>query len=165
MTFAIIEKSVLKVFKVPISVSLGLADHYYLSETEGIDNSLGWGPTGIELEGKINITREELERVEQFIMATRYNIAISNCEHFANYVLYGINLSTQQHVWWKELSAEVISSLLPVNSKRKNIDLAVGNLAAEILNENLRVAKIERANQDRIEFWKKREQRSSDNRS
>ncbi len=156
MVWNIIAESVLRVFKIPISISLGFADHYYLSETEGLIDSLGWGSKGIELQGKINITREELKRVEQFMVAAKYNVAISNCEHFANYVLYGINLSTQQHVWWKELSAEVISSLLPVNSKSKNIDQVAGSLAASILNENLRLAKVERANQARIEFWEKR---------
>lgn len=156
MAFLSVDRSVLKAFKTPITISLGLADHYYLSETEGLSNSLGWGPTGIELRGQVKITQEELERVEQFMMVAKYSIAINNCEHFANYVLHGINISTQQHVWWKGLSAEVISSLLPVNSKRKNIDQAAGNLAASILNENLRAAKIDRANQARIEFWKKR---------
>lgn len=73
-------------------------------------------------------------------------------KHFANYVLYGINLSTQQYVCWKELSPEAIISLLPVNSKSKNIDRVVGQLTADILNENLKAAKIERANQDRIEL-------------
>jgi hypothetical protein len=165
MSFTITEKSVLKIFKAPITISLGLADHYYLSETECLNDSLGWGPTGIELQGNINITQEELERVEQFIKATKYNVAISNCEHFANYVLYGIILSTQQHVWWKELSSEAISLLLPVSSKSKNIDRVVGQLTSDILNENLRAAKIERANQERIEFWKNREQRTNDNRS
>lgn len=156
MAFLSVDRSVLKVFKIPITISLGLADHYYLSETEGLSNSLGWGPTGIELQGIVKITQEELKRVEQFMMAAKYNIAINNCEHFANYVLHGINLSTQQHVWWKELSAGAISSLLPVNSKHKNIDQAVGHLAAHVLNENLRLAKIERANQARIGFWQKR---------
>lgn len=156
MAFLSVDRSVLKVFKIPITVSLGLADHYYLSKTKGLSHSLGWGPTGIELQGEVKVTQEELKRVEQFMMVAKYNIAINNCEHFANYVLYGINISTQQHVWWKELSAEVISSLLPVNSKCKNLDQAVGHLAANILNENLRLAKIERANQAQIEFWKKR---------
>lgn len=156
MAFLSVDRSVLKVFTIPITISLGLADHYYLSETEGLSNSLGWGPTGIELQGEVKITQEELERVEQFMMAAKYNIAINNCEHFANYVLHSINLSTQQHIWWKELSAEVISSLLSVNSKSKNINQAVEYLAANILNENLRLAKIERANQARIEFWEKR---------
>ncbi len=156
MAFLSVDRSVLKVFKIPITISLGLADHYYLSEEKGLSDSLGWGPTGIELQGEVKITQEELERVEQFMMAVKYNIAINNCEHFANYVLYGINLSTQQHVWWKELSAKAISSLLPVNSNHKNIDQAVGHLAANILNENLRLAKIERANQARIEFWEAR---------
>ncbi|MGF1496262.1 MAG: lecithin retinol acyltransferase family protein [Elainellaceae cyanobacterium] len=88
--------------------------------------------------------------------AARYSIAINNCEHFANYVRYGINLSSQQHTWWKCLGSEVISLLQPVQGIRDNCGDFTGQLIADWLNENLRQAKIERANRERIEFWKSR---------
>lgn len=91
------------------------------------------------------------------MQAVKYSITVNNCEHFANYILYGINLSSQQHTWWKSLGAEVISLLQPVQGVRDNYSSFIGQQAAEILNENLRQAKIEQANRERTEFWKSRE--------
>jgi hypothetical protein len=87
----------------PIQENTGFVDHYYLSETLSLDDSVGWGVNGIELHGVVNVTQAELDRIKKFISAAKYNIAINNCEHFANYVLHGINLSSQQHTWWKGL--------------------------------------------------------------
>jgi hypothetical protein len=87
----------------------------------------------------------------------KYSIAVNNCEHFANYVLYGINLSSQQHTWWKCLAAEVISLLQPVQGALDNHNSFMSQQIAQVLNENLRQAKIERANRERIKFWKNRE--------
>lgn len=157
MIFEIVETSVLKVCKSPIRKLIGFADHYYLSENEDIRNSLGWGSRGIEVRGLVRTTVQERERVEQFIQAVKYDMAISNCEHFANYVLHGINLSSQQHTWWKCLGAEVISLLQPVQGVKDNYSSFIGQQAAEVLNENLRQAKIEQANRERIEFWQARE--------
>lgn len=157
MSFEVVEFSVLKVCKFSIRELAAFADHYYLSEDEDFHNSLGWGPSGLELRGLVRLTAQEYERVEQFMQAAKYSIAVNNCEHFANYVLHGINLSSQQHMWWKCLGAEVISLLQPVQGVRDNYSSFIGQQAAEILNENLRQAKIERANQERIEFWQARE--------
>ena len=156
MGFEFVESSVLKVFKLPIQELAGLADHYYLAETSSLHNSLGWGMNGLELRGVVKITRQESERVEQFMSVAKYSIAISNCEHFANYVLHGINFSSQQHTWWKCLGSEIISLLQPVQSIGGNYNSFIGHQAAEVLNENLRQAKIERANRERIDFWKSR---------
>lgn len=156
MGIEIVEASVLKVCKTPIEGLAGLADHYFLSETSSMHNSLGWGPDGVEVRGKVRITEQELERVEQFMAAARYSIAINNCEHFANYVLHGINLSSQQHVWWKALGSEVLSLLQPVQSKRENYSSLVCQQLADTLNENLRQLRIERTNRERIEFWRAR---------
>lgn len=157
MKFEIVETSVLKVCKFPIRKLIGVADHYYLSENEDVRNSLGWGSRGIEVRGLVRATVQERERVEQFMQAVKYDMAINNCEHFANYVLHGINLSSQQHTWWKCLGAEVISLLQPVQGVRDNYSSFIGQQAAEILNENLRQAKIEQANRERTEFWQARE--------
>ena len=156
MRFVVIESSVLRICKTPIQELAGFVDHYYLSETLGIDDSVGWGANGIELHGVVNVTPEEFDRINKFISAAKYNIAINNCEHFANYVLHGINLSSQQHNWWKCLSADVISLLQPAQSVSENYNSFLSQQIAEVLNENLRQAKIDKANQDRIEFWKNR---------
>lgn len=63
MGFELVESSVLKVFKMPIHISVGLADHYYLSEIASLDNSVGWGQKGLELWGKVRVTPLEMERI------------------------------------------------------------------------------------------------------
>ena len=156
MKFQRVESSVLKIYKVPIQELVGFADHYYLSENASLHNSVGWSPSGLELQGLVRITPQELERVKIFMFVAKYNIAINNCEHFANYVLYGINLSSQQHTWWKCLGAEIISLLQPVQGVKENYNNFMSQQIADVLNENLSQAKIERANRERIEFWKNR---------
>ncbi len=140
----------------PIQILGGVADHYYLAETSDFRNSVGWGPQGLELRGVVRITQQEFERVEKFMSVAKYSIATNNCEHFANYVLYGINLSSQQHTEWKCLGAEVVSLLQPVQSVADNHSSFMGQQIAGVLNENLRQAKIERAKREHIEFWKAR---------
>jgi hypothetical protein len=156
MSFELVESSVLKICKICIHELVGLADHYFLSEFNNIDTSVGWGATGLELRGKVRVTSQEMERIERFIAVIRYDISLNNCEHFANYVLHGLNFSSQQHVWWKSLGASVISFLQPTQSVRENYHSHVCNQIAEVLSDNLRKAKIERANRERIEFWKSR---------
>jgi hypothetical protein len=152
MRFTVADSSALKIFKTAIFP--GLADHYYLSEYVDSPNSLGWGPNGLELKGSVRVTHQELERIEQFISAAQYSIEIHNCEHFANYVLYEINLSSQQYLWWKSLGAGMISRLQPVQSIRSNYNHIMGQQISDVLQENLRQAKIDQANRRRIEFWK-----------
>lgn len=156
MGFEVVESSVLKVCKIPIQELAGFADHYYLAENSNFYNSVGWGASGLELRGLVRITPQEFERIERFMSVAKYSIAVNNCEHFANYVLYGINLSSQQHTWWKCLGAEVISLLQPVQGVRDIRNSFISQQIAEVLNENLRQARIERANRERIEFWKAR---------
>lgn len=156
MGFQVVESSALKVFKMSIQTLAGLADHYYLAETSGLHNSVGWGPNGLELRGAVKITPQELERINRFMSVAKYSIAVNNCEHFANYVLYGINLSSQQHTWWKALGAEVISRLQPVQGVADNYNSLIAQQISDVLNENLRQAKIKGANQERIDFWKSR---------
>lgn len=156
MSFEVVEFSVLKVFKVPVQELVGLAKHYYLGETSSLHNSVGWGANGLELRGKVKVTPQELERIERFVAVAKYSIAVNNCEHFANYVLHGINLSSQQHTWWKCLGTEVIRLLQPVQSLGDNYNSFMGQQIAKVLNENLRQANIEKANRERIEFWKSR---------
>lgn len=152
MGFIVTDSSVLKIFKAAILTEL--ADHYYLAEYADSPNSLGWGPNGLELKGSVRVTAEELERIERFISAAQYSLEIHNCEHFANYVLYGIDFSSQQHLWWKSLGSSILSQLQPVQSVRSNYNSIMGQQISDFLKENLRQAKIQKANQKRIEFWK-----------
>lgn len=156
MGFEVVESSVLKIFKMPIQELAGFADHYYLAETANLYNFVGWGLSGLELRGVVKLTPKELERLERFMSVAKYSIAVHNCEHFANYVLYGINLSSQQHTWWKCLGSQVVSLLQPVQSVGDNYNSFIGQQIADVLNENLRQAKIEKANRERIEFWQSR---------
>jgi hypothetical protein len=156
MRFVVVESSALKICKISIKELVGFADHYYLSETPGLDYSVGWGSNGLELQGGVSVTTQELDRIHKFILAAKYNIAINNCEHFANYVLHGINLSSQQHTWWKCLSADIISLLQPAQSISENYNSFMSQQIAEVLSESLRQAKIDQANQNRIEFWENR---------
>ncbi|PZV25311.1 MAG: NC domain-containing protein [Snowella sp.] len=136
---------------------VSLADHYYLSETEGVHNSIGWGPKGIELRGIISITTEQHQRIKQFTEAVKYNIALNNCEHFANYVMYGLNLSSQQQNWWKSLGSDIIQRLQPSNSINQNIEQEIANL----LNYNLAVVKISKFQKEYLDFYKTYQQKNT----
>ena len=156
MRFEIVQTSVLKIFKVPINELAGLADHYYLSDCVGSNNVLSWDTHGLDLQGTVRLTYQELERIEQFMLIAPYSIATNNCEHFANYILYGINFSSQQQVWWKCLGAEAVRHLQLVQSVRSNFNNYIGQQVSEAIKEDLRRSKIERANQERIDFWRAR---------
>ena len=156
MRFETVELSVLQVYKMSIQLLAGCAEHYYLSETPGLDNSVGWGPNGLEWRGVVRITPKELERVERFTSATKYSIALNNCEHFANYVRHGLPYSSQENTWWKGLGTKVINRLQPVQSVSANYNSLMNEQIAEVLRENLRQAKIEKADRERIEFWRSR---------
>jgi Lecithin retinol acyltransferase len=156
MSFELVESSVLRIHKIGINELAGLADHYFLSEFNNIDNSVGWMPNGLDLRGKVRITLQEIERVEKFMAVAQYNISLNNCEHFANYVLYGLNFSSQQYVWWKNLGSSAVSFLQPTQSENENYQKYMNNQISDVLNENLRQAKIDRANLDRIDFWNER---------
>lgn len=153
MGFVIVEKSVLTICKKPIPQALGGADHFYLASSKTASNTLGWGPLGIELTGEVQVTAKELERVEQFIKASKYSISVHNCEHFANYVLHGINHSRQMYHSFKQMGANVVEMLQPVKSASANYSDAVARQVAYHLNNQLRKVKIDRANTERVEFW------------
>ncbi|MFM7384121.1 MAG: hypothetical protein ACKO1W_13885 [Microcystaceae cyanobacterium] len=136
--FEIVEDNSLKIFKMPIQTLGGLADHYYLSETEGLNHSIGWGPQGIELRGWVKITRQQHQRIQQFSQTAKYNIALNNCEHFANYVIYGLDISSQQSTWWKFLGSDIIQRLQPSQTVSQNL----GQEISQVLNHNLILVKI-----------------------
>lgn len=150
--FEIVEMSRIKIFRTPIPSTLGFAEHYYLSESPGLENSVGWGSKGLELQGKVRVTQQQLERISRFNITARYNIEVNNCEHFANYVYYGLNFSTQQQVWWQELGAKIIRQLQQKSNITDNILHLVGNH----LDANLTQVKIENAKKQIDEICIKR---------
>jgi len=156
MALELADISVLQVCKIKITVLAGLADHYFLSEHNKLDHSVGWGPAGLEIRGRVRVARSEQQRIGRFVTAARHDIAMNNCEHFANYVAHGLALSTQQHTWWKDLSSKTIRILQPTQDTHSTISDAIGREIADILNENLRQAKIDKSNQERIAFWEAR---------
>jgi hypothetical protein len=62
----------------------------------------------------------------------------------------------RRRTWWKCLSADIIGLLQPAQSISENYNSFMSQQIAEVLNENLRQSKIDKANQDRIDFWKNR---------
>lgn len=156
MGFVLVEKSVLTICKKQIPQAFGAANHFYLVSARAGSGTLGWGPQGIELTGVVQVTAKELERVGKFIKASKYSISVHNCEHFANYVLYGINHSRQMYELFKQMGAYVVGVLQPVNSSSSNYSDAAARQAAYRLNEQLRKVKIDRVNSERVEFWRLR---------
>jgi len=156
MGLAIVEKSVLTLCKKPIPQAFGGAVHYFLSSSKTGRDALGWGTRGIEITGVVKVTAEELERIEKFIKASPYSLSVHNCEHFANYVLHGISHSSQMYYSLKEMGAKAIEILQPVKSASVNYSDAATNQIAYKLNQQLRQVKVDRANAERIEFWRLR---------
>ncbi|QCS48465.1 hypothetical protein FEK30_02870 [Picosynechococcus sp. PCC 11901] len=146
--FELVPENQLSVFKESIAVLGGLADHYFLSETPGLSNSLGWGPKGIELRGQVKITQTQVTRVQQFVETARYNIALHNCEHFANYILHGLPLSSQQTTWHKGLGATVIAQLQPKQTITENILADINRQ----FKHRLQVERAKRAKQEIYQF-------------
>lgn len=144
----LVKVNILKVYRTSIGEIAGLAEHYYLSESPGLDDSVGWGPYGLELRGKIKLTPDQLDRMNRFILASKYDINVNNCEHFANFIVYGINLSSQQHVWWKNLGSSTIRKLQYANSVNDNICA----LLSKNLTNNLRKIKLEAAKIEAVDF-------------
>lgn len=155
-SFILVEISVLKICKFPLVEALLPANHYYLSERSDFNCSLGWGPSGLEVHGKVRVSKKELERVEGFIVASKYSIADNNCEHFAKYVKHGLPMSAQVDSWWMRLGAEAIALLQPAQEKKCNVSDYVSKQVADIFEGNLRQARIDRANRERRDFWMQR---------
>lgn len=155
-SFVLVEKSVLRICRFPLKESLFLADHYYLSESGDFSRSLGWGRRGLEIHGRVRVTDKEKERVERFVVAARYSIAANNCEHFANFVKHGLSMSGQVDSWWMRLGAEAVAILQSTQAKRDNFSDYVCRQVSDLFEEDLRQARIARANKERQDFWSQR---------
>lgn len=141
-TLEMVDKEVLKIFKMPISQLANAAEHYFLSETPDLDNSLGWGPNGLELRGKVRVTKKQLERITEFIEDPRfdgYKISKNNCEHFANYIYSGLHYSSQQEEnRFKKIASKIIEYKQPTQSSAEIINQNISNC----LQSNLKKAKL-----------------------
>ena len=78
MGLEVVEISGLQVCKFKIALLGRLAHHYFLSEHNNLDHSIGWGPAGLEVRGRVRVTRSEQQRIERFVATARYDIAINN---------------------------------------------------------------------------------------
>lgn len=136
----LVDQEVLKVFKMPIPQLANVAEHYFLSETPGLDNSIGWGPNGLELRGKVKVTKKQWERIKEFTEYSRYKISQNNCEHFANYVYCGLHYSSQQNEnRFKSIASQAIEYVQPTQSLAENINQNI----SDYLQKNLSKANLE----------------------
>lgn len=109
---------VLSIYSIPIDSTLGIARHYYLSKDGDFNNSVGWGAAGVEWRGTIELTEEQLKRVNEYAERFgHYNIHSNNCEMFAWYVKTGKRYSGQtQEIAVTQVGAFVISLVQPVHT-------------------------------------------------
>ncbi|MCP9913060.1 hypothetical protein KBZ07_06520, partial [Cyanobium sp. BA20m-14] len=67
-----------------------------------------------------------------------------------------ISHSRQVYNSFKQMGAKVVEMLRPVQSVSENYSETVARQVAYRLNEQLRMARIDRANSRRVEFWSSR---------
>lgn len=100
-------------------------------------------------------TAKEMEWIQRFVGAARYSIAANTCEHFAGDVKHGFPMSGQVDAWWMLLGAEAVAMLQSMQARRGNVS---DNVCRQIsvFEENLRQARIVRANKECQDFWSQR---------
>lgn len=153
---------VLSIYSIPIDSTWGIARHYYLSKDGDFNNSVGWGPAGVEWRGTIEVTKEQLKRVNEYAERFgHYNIHSNNCEMFAWYVKTGKRYSGQTHeVGVTKVGAVVISLVQPVHTVRSikylEIEQAIGAKLKANLEEAKR-SKLLKAQAARDAFWARRD--------
>jgi hypothetical protein len=75
------------IYSIPIDSTLGIARHYYLSKDGNFNNSVGWGPAGVERNGTVELTEKELQRVHEYAdLFGQYNIHSNNCVRSIKYL-------------------------------------------------------------------------------
>lgn len=150
------------IYSISIDSTLGIARHYYLSKDGNFNNSVGWGPAGVEWKGKVNLTEEELKRVNEYTDKFGfYNIHSNNCEMFAWYVKTGKRYSGQtEELRVTKFGAALVSFVQPVHTVRSikylEIEKAIiANLQANLDEVKRRKLLEEQAARD--DFWKRRD--------
>ena len=162
--------STASIYHIPIQTTAGLAHHYFISSDGTFENSIGWGPKGIEYQGKgASLTPVQQKRLEEYPEKFgEYSIYSNNCEMFAWYIVAGKRYSGQTQVnYFKALGAKIISLGQPVLTVRGMEGYQWEQAIAKKLNEDLENARRERWKKAQLEtddFWRKRdEDRASQN--
>lgn len=152
----------ISIYRIPIDSTLGIARHYYLSKDGDFNKSVGWGPAGVEWRGTLELTEEQLKRVNEYAERFgQYNIHSNNCEMFAWYVKIGKRYSGQtQEIIVTQFGAGVVSLVQPVHTVRSMKYLQIEQLIVTKLNANLEEAKRSKlleAQAVRDAFWARRD--------
>lgn len=137
---------------------MGIARHYYLSKDGDFNKSVGWGLAGVEWRGTVELTEEQLKRVNEYAERFgQYNIHSNNCEMFAWYVKTGKRYSGQtQEIIVTQFGAGLVSLVQPVHTvssmKYLQIEQAiVSKLKAN--SEEAKRSKLLEAQAARDAFW------------
>jgi len=151
------------IYYIPIDESLGIAKHYFISSDGTFENSMGWGPNGVEYKGTgVELNPEQHKRILDYSKLFReYNIHRNNCEMFAWYVMTGQQYSSQiQDKIHTAIGALAVSFVQPVLTVRSYESYQLKQAIANKLNQDLEISKKEQLKQqqkERDEFWRKRD--------
>ncbi len=150
------------IYNIQIDYTLGIARHYYLSKDGDFNSSVGWGPTGVEWYGSVELTKEELKRIHQYTNTFgQYNIHSNNCEMFAWYVKTGKQYSGQtQEIRLTNFGAALVSLVQPVHTVSSIKYLEIEKSIADNLQANLEQVKRNKLLEEqaaRDAFWARRD--------
>lgn len=151
------------IYYIPIESSSGIAKHYFISSDGTFENSIGWGPNGIEYKGKAaQLTPEQEQRILEYPQRFgEYNIHRNNCEMFAWYVITGQRYSEQiKDKIHTAIGALTVSFVQPVLTVQSYESYQLKQAIINKLNQDLESARQEKLKQQqkqRDEFWRKRD--------
>ncbi|NER05250.1 MAG: NC domain-containing protein [Okeania sp. SIO3C4] len=151
------------IYSIAIEYTAGIARHYFISSDGTFENSIGWGPQGIEYKGKgAELTVEQEQQACEYLHKFgKYNIDTNNCEMFAWYVITGRRYSGQiQEKIHTAIGAKMVSLVQPVLTPREIVNYQYEQAIVRKFNEDLEKAKLARLKSEqtiRDDFWKKRD--------
>lgn len=151
------------IYSIPIESTASIARHYFISSDGTFENSIGWGPKGVEYKGKgAMLTPEQEQRLQTYAKTFgEYNIHTNNCEMFAWYVMTGKRYSGQtQEKTHTAFGAKVVSLVQPVLTVKSMETYQLEQAIVKKLNEDLEAARRQKWKADqtaRGEFWRKRD--------
>ena len=151
------------IYSIAIESTAGIARHYFISSDGTFENSIGWGPQGIEYQGKgAELTVEQEQRACEYLHKFgKYNIHTNNCEMFAWYVITGRRYSGQtQEKIHTAIGAKMVSLVQPVLTHREIVNYQYEKAIVSKFNEDLEKVKLTRLKSEqamRDDFWKKRD--------
>ncbi|KKD38266.1 NC domain-containing protein [Limnoraphis robusta] len=154
------------IYSIPIATTAGIARHFFISADGTFENSIGWGPKGIEFQGQpLDLTPEQEQRLDEYSEKFgEYNIYSNNCEMFAWYILTGKRYSgqTQERIH-TAVGAIAISAVQPILTVRGMKYYQYEQAIIRRLNEDneelkqARKQKLESEQAARDDFWKRRD--------